>query len=168
MSSCKWLRNSESVCYACEFHFIELKKISNCLLRSWQDLSIPEIFFWGDSYSEFFHLSGIIFAFCVIREYFWHNFFEKQLCVFFTPIDSSHYSVHKSIEIQLPKKWIVYEVFYISCKILSIHISKNIQLKGVSLQCFEKFSRSAIRICNLILTLARHSMKLIRSLNRFF
>jgi len=34
-----------------------------------------------------------------------HNFFEKH-CVFFTLIDSliqSHYSVHKSIEIQLSK-----------------------------------------------------------------
>jgi len=41
-----------------------------------------------------------------------HNFFEKQLSVFFTLIDLSryysvhqliHYFVHKSIEIQLPK-----------------------------------------------------------------
>jgi len=31
-----------------------------------------------------------------------HNFFEK-LCAFFTPIDSSHYFEHKSIEIQLSK-----------------------------------------------------------------
>jgi len=27
-------------------------------------------------------------------------FFSKQLCVFFTPIDSSHYFVHKSIKVR--------------------------------------------------------------------
>jgi len=31
------------------------------------------------------------------------NFFEQHLCVFFTPIDLSHYSMHKSIERQIPK-----------------------------------------------------------------
>jgi len=30
-------------------------------------------------------------------------FFLKQLCVFFTPVDSSHYSVNKSIKVHLPK-----------------------------------------------------------------
>jgi len=40
------------------------------------------------------------FATCIMQLY---NFFEKQLCVFFTPINLSHYSVYKSIEIQLPK-----------------------------------------------------------------
>jgi len=29
--------------------------------------------------------------------------FLKSICVFFTPIDSSHYSVYKNIKIQLPK-----------------------------------------------------------------
>jgi len=37
--------------------------------------------------------------------------FEKQLCVLFTPIDSFHHSVHKSIKVQLPKneKFTVYQ-----------------------------------------------------------
>jgi len=32
-----------------------------------------------------------------------YNLFKKQLCVFFTLIDSFHYSMHKSTEVQLPK-----------------------------------------------------------------
>jgi len=39
----------------------------------------------------------------VITYYKLHNIFEEQLCVFFTSIDSSHYSMHKSIKIQLLK-----------------------------------------------------------------
>jgi len=31
-------------------------------------------------------------------------FFEKQLCIFFTSADSSHYLLHKSIKIQLPNE----------------------------------------------------------------
>ena len=31
------------------------------------------------------------------------NFLNKQLCLFFPPIDSSHYSVYKSIKIRLSK-----------------------------------------------------------------
>ena len=27
------------------------------------------------------------------------NFLNKQVCIFFTPIDSFHYSVHKSIKV---------------------------------------------------------------------
>jgi len=32
-----------------------------------------------------------------------NNVLNKQLCVFFPPIDSSHYSVYKSIKVQLSK-----------------------------------------------------------------
>jgi len=32
------------------------------------------------------------------------SFFKKQPYAFFKPIDLSHYSVHKSIKVQLPKK----------------------------------------------------------------
>jgi len=32
------------------------------------------------------------------------SFFEKQLCIFFTSANSSHYLMHKSIKIQLPNE----------------------------------------------------------------
>jgi len=41
-----------------------------------------------------------------------HNVFEKQLCVFFTTIDSYHYSVHKSIEIPKNEYFTKYFTFY--------------------------------------------------------
>jgi len=43
-------------------------------------------------------------------------YFLKQLCVFFTPIDSFHYYVHNSILII--KKLIVYKIFYIVCQFM--------------------------------------------------
>jgi len=51
-----------------------------------------------------------------------NNFLNQQLCIFFPPIDSSHYSFHKSIKVQLTKnltfnkKLIIYELFNILCQ----------------------------------------------------
>ena len=44
-----------------------------------------------------------------------HTFFNRQLCVFFTLIDSSHYSVHKSIKVRWSKTeyFTRYFVFYV-------------------------------------------------------
>jgi len=48
------------------------------------------------------------------------DFFEKQLCVSFTPIDLSHYSPHRSIKVTVTKTWISYKIFYILSKCVKI------------------------------------------------
>jgi len=41
------------------------------------------------------------------------------------PIDSSHYFVHKSIKVQLPKN-VVYEIFYMSkCELISQRVNQK-------------------------------------------
>ena len=44
------------------------------------------------------------------------NFLNKQLCIFCTPIDSSHFSVHKSIKVRacaIVQKLLIYKLFNI-------------------------------------------------------
>jgi len=65
-----------------------------------------------------------------------HIFFKSNCKFFFTLINLSYYSEHKSIKVQL-LKWIVYEVFYIlyenvdtcryarKCKITKLLIFEN-------------------------------------------
>jgi len=79
--------------------------------------------------------------------------FLKSNCVFFTPINSSYYSVHKNIEIQAKNE--VSKIFYILYKkcvnfvnsSLKEHLSKKDFI--VVMNCsYEKLSRSITRICN--------------------
>jgi len=85
----------------------------------------------------------------------------KVLCAFFTPIDSFHLSVHKSIEIQLLKN--EYEIFYILCKnvwISSTHISKYLTKKEINLGANKR--NAAVNIDYALLTAALLLLALLR------
>jgi len=77
------------------------------------------------------------------------NFFEKQLCIFFTPINLSHYSVQK-YWYTVTEKWIVYEMFYILCQNEFCQLISQKVLNQKEFYCVLKSSQDQLQECTIM------------------